>query len=80
MFPKVAYFAIDSYPLFHIMLYKNSMKFIIQHISMKFIIQHIIHASKYTVLVHRPFSTTVQQITKDVTLRSIVRESDFPPL
>jgi len=71
MFPKVAYFAIDSYPLFHIMLYKNSMKFIIQH---------IIHASEYTVLVHRPFSTTVQQITKDVTLRSIVRESDFPPL
>jgi len=24
--------------------------------------------SEFTVLVHRPFSTTVQQITKDVTL------------
>jgi len=36
--------------------------------SMKFVIQHKIHAPEYTVQVHRPFSTTVQQITKDLTL------------
>ena len=34
-----------------------------------------------TVPVHRPFSTTVPQITKDVILHvSTVRESDSPPL
>ena len=33
--------------------------------SMKFIIQHEIHASEseFTLLLHRPFSTTVQQVT-----------------
>ena len=31
MLLNVAYYAIDSYPLFHIMLIKNLMKFIIQH-------------------------------------------------
>jgi len=65
-------YAIDSYPLFHIMLYKSSMKFIIQH---KFML------AKHTVIVHRPFSTTVPQITKDVILHvSTVRETDSPPL
>jgi len=53
MLPNVAYYAIDFYPLFHLL---------------KFIIQHKIHAFRVHSLVHRPFSTTVQQITKDVTL------------
>ena len=66
MLLNIAYYAIDSYPLFRIMLYKISYE-----------IQFML--SKLTVLVHRPFSTTVQQITKDVTL-STVRESDSPPL
>jgi len=61
MLLNVAYYAIYSYPLFHIMFHKNSMQFIIQH---------EIHASEYTVLVHRPFSTTLPQITRT--------ESDSP--
>jgi len=32
--------------------------------SVQFIIQHKIHASEHTVLVHRPFSTTLSQITR----------------
>ena len=31
MLPNVAYYAIDSYPLFHTVPYKNSVKFIIPH-------------------------------------------------
>jgi len=37
--------------------------------------------SECTVLVHRPFSKTVPQITKDETLHvSTVRETDSPPI
>ena len=64
---NVAYYAIDSYPLFHIMLYKKS--------------NEIHHTTKFTVLVQRPFNTTVQQNTKDVALFLLhVRESDSPSL
>ena len=49
-FLNVAYYAIDSYPLFHIMLYIKSNE--ISSYNTKFML------SKFTVLVHRPFSTT----------------------
>jgi len=45
-----------------IMLYKKSNELHHRLYSTKFML------SKFTVLVHRPFSTTVQQITRDVTL------------
>ena len=73
MFPNVAYYAIDSHPLFHIMLQKFSeIRYTTQNSSFR------VHSSSS---VHRPFSTTVQQITRDVTLAvSTVRECDSPPL
>jgi len=70
MLLNVAYYAIDSYPLFHIMLYKNLMKFIIQH---KF------HAFK----VHSSSSQAIQyNCTADYqgcNTVSTVRECDSPP-
>jgi len=58
MLLKVAYYAIDSYLL---MLCKKCNEI---HRTT----QNSCFQSKFTVLVHRPFSTTVQEITKDVML------------
>ena len=71
MLPNVAYYAIDSYPLFHIMLYKKSNEI---HL------QHKIHAFK----VHSSSSQAIQyNCTTDYqgcNIVSTVRESDSPPL
>ena len=73
MLPNVAYYAIDSHPLFHIMLEKFSEIHYTTQIS-----SFRVHSSSS---VHRPFSTTVQQITRDVTLAvSTIRECDCHPL
>ena len=68
----VAYYAIDSYTLFHIMLYIKSNE--ISSYNTKFML------SKFTVLVHRPFSTTVQQNYQGCNTVSTGIESESPPL
>jgi len=72
MLLNVAYYATDSYPLFHIILYKISNE--IHHTTQNSFF------SKFTVLVHRPFSTTLQQNYQGCNTVSTVRESEFPPL
>ena len=75
--PEIAQLYLTTYRLFHIMLKSLPiMLFILTHYSIlcfiksnEFITQHKIQAFRvHIVQVHRPFSTTVQQITKDVTL------------
>jgi len=73
-FLNVAYYAIDSYPLFHIVLYKKSNENLISSYNTKFML------SKFTVLVHRPFSTTVQQNYQGCNTVSTGIESESPLL
>jgi len=61
MLPKVAYYAIDSY-------HYSILCFIKEFNEIYCTAQNSCFQSSQYVLIHRPFSTTLQQINKDVTL------------
>ena len=65
MLKKMTYYAIlqcsQMFPICY-----GFLPIIVYKISMNFTIQHEFHASEFTVVVHRPFSTTVQQAYEEI--------------